>query len=111
MLVRSYAARLATTMSYAQCVTVLGTFLQWSPCQKTIEEMVLGLGKHTSRWFESAPASENDGEVLIFQIDSKATPTATEGELKKRRGKRVNNNKLTSQRHRGKAARKRRGLF
>jgi len=109
MLVRSYAARLATKMSYAQCVTVLGTFLQWSPCQKTIEEMVLGLGKHTSQWFESAPAPENDGEVLIVQIDSKATPTATEDELKKRRGKRDNNHKPTSPRHRGKAARKRRG--
>lgn len=109
MLVRSYAARLATKMSYAQCVTVLGTFLQWSPCQKTIEEMVLGLGKNTHHWFESAPAPENDGEVLIVQIDSKATPTATEDELKKRRGKRAKNHQAISQRHRGKAARSRRG--
>ena len=109
MLVRSYAARLATKMSYAQCVTVLGSFLQWSPSQKTIEEMVLGLGEHTNQWFESAPAPENDGEVLIVQIDSKGTPTATEGELNKRRGKRAKNHKPVSQRHRGKKARKRRG--
>jgi len=109
MLVRSYAVRLATKMSYAQCVGVLSTFLQWSPCQKTVEEMVLGLGKHTSQWFESAPAPENDGEVLIVQIDSKATPTATEQELQKRRGKRAENPHPGSQRHRGKAARKRRG--
>jgi hypothetical protein len=109
MLVRSYAVRLATKMSYAQCVAVLSTFLQWSPCQKTVEEMVLGLGKHTSQWFESAPAPENDGEVLIIQIDSKATPSATEQELQKRRGKRADNLHPGSQRHRGKAARKRRG--
>lgn len=109
MLIRSYAARLATKVSYAQCVTVLTTFLQWSPCQKTIEEIVLGLGKHTSEWFESAPAPENDGEVLVIQIDSKATPTATEQELEKRRGKRAKNLHPGSQRHRGKAARKRRG--
>lgn len=109
MLVRSYAVRLATKMSYAQCVAVLSTFLQWSPCQKTVEEMVLGFGKHTSQWFESAPAPENDGEVLIIQIDSKATPTATEQELQKRRGKRADNLHPGSQRHRGKAARKRRG--
>lgn len=109
MLVRSYAVRLATKMSYAQCVAVLSTFLQWSPCQKTVEEMVLGLGKHTSQWFESVPAPENDGEVLIVQIDSKATPTATEQELQKRRGKRAVNLHPGSQRHRGKAARKRRG--
>ena len=109
MLVRSYAVRLATKMSYGQCVAVLTTFLQWSPCQKTIEEMVLGLGKHTSHWFESAPAPENDGDVCIIQIDSKATPTATEQELKKRRGKRAANLHPGSQRHRGRAARKRRG--
>ncbi len=109
MLVRSYAVRLATKMSYAQCVAVLSTFLQWSPCQKTVEEMVLGLGKHTGQWFESAPAPENDGEVLIVQIDSKATPTATEQELQNRRGKRAANLHPGSQRHRGKAARKRRG--
>lgn len=109
MLLRSYAARLATKMSYAQCVTVLSIFLQWSPSQKTIEEMGLGLGKHTNQWFEQAPAPENDGEVLIIQIDSKGTPTATEDELKKRRGKRDKNHKPASQRHRGKAARKRRG--
>jgi hypothetical protein len=109
MLVRSHAARLATKMSYAQCVAVFTTFLHWSPCHKTVEEMVLGLGKHTGQWFECAPAPENDGEVLIVQIDSKATPTATEQELKKRRGKRAANPHPGSQRHRGKAARKRRG--
>ena len=109
MLVRSYAVRLATKMSYAQCVTVLSTFLNWSPCPKTVEQMVLGLGKHTGQWFESAPAPEDDGEVLIIQIDSKATPTATDEELEKRRGKRGDNIHSGSQRHRGKAARKRRG--
>lgn len=109
MLVRSHAARLATKMSYAQSVAALCMFLKWSPCQKTIEEMVLGLGKHTCQWFESAPAPEKDGEVCIIQIDSKGTPTATEEELQKRRGRRAHNPHPGSQRHRGKAARKRRG--
>ena len=42
MLLRSYAAKIATKMSYAQSVAVLGMFLHWSPSQKTVEEMVLG---------------------------------------------------------------------
>jgi hypothetical protein len=109
MRLRSYAVRLATKMSYAQCVAVLTSFFQWSPCQKTIEEMVLGFGKHTSEWFESAPAPEDDGEVLVIQIDSKATPTATEEELEKRRGERRENPFPGSQRHRGREARKLRG--
>lgn len=109
MLVRSYVVRLATKMSYAQSVIVFTSFLHWAPCQKTIEEMVLGLGRHTSKWFEISPVPENDGEVLIIQIDSKATPTATEQELKKRRGKRETTPHSGSQRHRGRSERKRRG--
>jgi len=105
MRVRSLAARIATKVSYAQAVLVLGLFLEWSPAQESIEEMVLGLGRHAPAWFESAPAPDGDGEVLVIQIDSKATPTATEAELAKRRGPRKPNPHPGSQRHRGRAAR------
>ena len=109
MLLRSYAAKLATKMSYAQTVGVLSMFLRWSPCQETVEEMALGLGRHTREWFEVMPAPQGDGQVLIIQIDSKGTPTATEEELAKRRGPRRPNPHPGSQRHRRKDARKRRG--
>jgi hypothetical protein len=109
MVLRSYAVRLATKVSYAQAALLLTMFLRWSPVQESIEGMVLGLGQHSGAWFESAPAPEGDGEVLIIQIDSKATPTATEAELEKRRGKRAPNPHPGSQRHRGRAARQRRG--
>jgi hypothetical protein len=109
MLLHSYAAKIATKMSYAQTVGVLTMFLRWSPCQKTIEEMVLGLGQHTQEWFEFKPAPEGDGEVLIIQADSKGTPTATDEELEMRRGPRSPNLHPMSPRHRRKDARKRRG--
>lgn len=108
MLVQSYAIKLATKVSYAQTVVLLTMFLRWSPSQRTIEETVLGFGRHTNDWFESQPAPEDDGEVLIIQIDSKAIPTATDEELKKRRGKRKVNPHSGSQRHRNRAARKNR---
>jgi hypothetical protein len=109
MLVRSYATKIATKMSYAQSVALLTMFLKWSPCQKSIEEMVLGLGRHTEKWFETVPIPQDDGEVLVIQIDSKASPTATKNELEKRRRKRTNNHQPKSQRHRGRDRRKRRG--
>ena len=68
-----------------------------------------GKVRYTAAWFESAPVPEGDGEVLVIQIDSKATPTATEAELEKRRGKRAKNPHPGSQRHRGRTARQRRG--
>jgi len=109
MLIQSWATRIATKMSYAQAVVTLTLFLQWSPAQGSIESMVLGLGRHTGAWFEAAPAPEGDGEVLVIQADSKATPTATDEELEKRRGPRKKNPHPGSQRHRGRAARQRRG--
>jgi hypothetical protein len=109
MAVRSCATRVATKVSYAQAVLLLTLFLHWSPAQGSLEGMVLGLGRHTGAWFAQAPAPEGDGEVLVIQIDSKATPTATDAELEKRRGPRPANPHPGSQRHRGRAARQQRG--
>lgn len=109
MLLRSYAARIATKVSYGQAVLILNLFLRWSPAQESLEGMVLGLGRHTAVWFEQAPAPAGDGEVLVVQIDSKATPTATEAELEKRRGPRAANPHAGSPRHRGRIVRQRQG--
>ena len=60
MLLRSYATRIATKVSYAQATLILSLFLHWTPAQESIEGMVLGLGQHTAAWFESAPAPVGD---------------------------------------------------
>ena len=101
-------SRLATTMSYAAAKGLLRGFLCWAPSTTTIEHAVLGLGRRTSAWFEHAPAPENDGEVFVAQFDGKSPPTATEGELKKRRGKRKPALVPGSPRHRGRKRRPRR---
>jgi hypothetical protein len=100
---------IATKMSYAQSTLVLRCFLGWSPSKDVVERSVLGLGRHTQAWFMSAAAPEGDGEVLVTEVDNKATPTATEAELKKRRGKRKPNPYPDSPRHRGRDRRRARG--
>ncbi len=109
LLVLDLAARLATLVSFDQVTALQMLFLGWSPSKTTVEKIVLGLGKHTGEWFRQAPPPADDGEVLVLQIDSKATPTATETELQKRRGKRRPNRFPQSPRHRGREARRRRG--
>jgi hypothetical protein len=109
LLVISLVARLATLVSFDQVTGLLITFLSWSPSKTTVEKAVLGLGRYTATWFESAPPPDGDGEVLVIQIDAKATPTATEGELEKRRGKRRPNLYPDSPRHRGREKRRHRG--
>lgn len=101
----SLVTRVATKISYAQSRLLVRSFLGWSPSVTSIERAVLGLGKSTSAWFEHVPPPEDDGDVLVIMIDSKATPTATQGELRKRRGKR-RRKKGRSPRHRGRARRK-----
>ncbi|MBI3183218.1 MAG: hypothetical protein HYZ28_13860 [Myxococcales bacterium] len=103
----SLATRLATKLSYAQARVVLGWFFLQAPSTEVIEQAVLGLGRRTAEWFESAPPPEGDGEVLIALFDSKASPTATEQELRRRRGKR-RKSRARSPRHRG---RERRGYY
>ncbi len=108
-LVMEMCARLSTLASYEQVTALMLYFVSWSPSKTTVEKAVLGFGRHTAEWFEAAPPPEGDGEVLVIQIDSKATPTATEEELDKRRGKRDESKRSLSPRHRGRAKRKRRG--
>lgn len=109
MLVMGISARLATLMPFDRVTELLVTFMLWSPSKTTVEKSVLGLGRYTNEWFREAPAPEDDGEVLVIQIDSKATPTATESELAKRRRKRRPNPYAGSPRHRGREKRRRRG--
>jgi len=101
-------ARVATKMSYAATQAMLRCFLGWAPSTTTVEHAVLGLGRRTAAWFERAPVPENDGDVLIIQIDGKSPPTATEAELRKRRGKRRPTQVPGSPRHRGRKSRKKR---
>jgi hypothetical protein len=98
--------RLATKVSFAQARLLLQCCLGWSPSTTSIERAVLGLGKRTQAWFEAAPAPEGDGEVLVIMADCKASPTATDEELRKRRGKRSKKKRAPSPRHRGRQRRK-----
>jgi hypothetical protein len=100
------ALRMAVEMPYERAAFTLSLFLRWSPATRTIEELVLGAGSYAREFQAAAPAPPEDGEVLVVQFDSKGVPTATDVELKKRRGKRPANEKPKSQRHRGRAKRK-----
>ena len=101
----SIAARLATRTSFADVRLLLSWFVPTPPSTEVIESTVLGYGRHTQQWFQSAPAPTDDGDVLVIQIDSKGVPTATETELARRRGKRKRRKVAPSPRHRGRAAR------
>jgi hypothetical protein len=106
--VLSVATRLSTRVSFGEAHEVAGWFLPAVPSTEVIEAAVLGYGSKTQEWFEQASAPIDDGEVLVVQLDSKGVPTATDEELRLRRGKRSRRKKAPSPRHRGRLARGRR---
>lgn len=103
--VLAIAVRLATRMSFGEAREQLGWFLPTAPSTEVVEAALLGYGRHTQEWFAQVQPPAKDGEVLVIQVDSKGVPTATDEELRRRRGKRTKR-KAPSPRHRGRGTRK-----
>ena len=109
-LVIGWFCRLATRVSFQVASGLGGMFLGAAPPPSAIEEWVLGLARPAYVYLSDGPLPENDGEVLVIEIDGKAAPTATERELARRRGPRARHAPgCKCQRPRGRAQRQRRG--
>jgi hypothetical protein len=109
----SLVTNLVTRVSFNSGREFFKKFCQWAPSTEAIQRLVLGLGKESSSYMEETSGRfEDDGEYLVLEFDGKATPTATEEELEKRRGKRNKSDKECScgcQRHRGECKRREAG--
>jgi hypothetical protein len=109
-LVIGWFCRLATRMSFQVASELGGMFLGTAPPASAIEEWVLGLARPAYVYLSEGPLPEQEGEVLVIEIDGKAAPTATQQELDRRRGPRAHHEPgCRCQRHRGRAKRGRRG--
>jgi hypothetical protein len=109
-LVIGWFCRLATRVSFHVASGLGEMFLGAAPPASAIEEWVLGLARPAYVYLSEGPLPEDDGEVLVIEIDGKAAPTATAQELARRRGPRTHHEQgCKCQRHRGRARRRRRG--
>lgn len=109
-LVIGWFCRLATRVSFQVASGLGGMFLGAAPPASAIEEWVLGLARPAYVYLSAGPLPEDEGEVLVIEIDGKAAPTATEQELARRRGPRTHHEQgCKCQRHRGRAKRQQRG--
>ena len=100
--------RLATRVSYKATQSIMRAMLGWSPSTKAIESLVIGLGRRAPAFMATQQSFDDDGEVLVIEVDGKAAPMATEAELEARRRKRKHGRKCGCgcQRHRGRKRRK-----
>jgi len=104
--VLSLSVWLALRLSFAEARTALAKFVPNAPSTEVVEQAVLGFGRYTEEWFEQQPPPAGDGEVLVMQFDSKGAPTATDTEMKRRRGPRRQRQPAASRRHAGRTRRK-----
>lgn len=111
-LVIGWFCRLATRLSFRLAGDLGGMFLGVTPPASAIAEWVLGLARPAHDYLSDGPVPEDEGEVLVVEVDGKAAPTATEQELTRRRGRRSGHRRGCTcgcQRHRGRMRRQRRG--
>jgi len=101
-LVMNLATKLATRVSFAASTLLFRCFYGWSPSSESIESLVLGMARDSAEYMEQALDYSDDGEILVIEVDGKATPTAREEELAKRRGKRKKREGCNCPRHRNK---------
>jgi hypothetical protein len=100
--------RLATRLSYSAARGVAKAILGWAPSTEAIELLVIGVGQRAPAFMATQGAFEDDGEVLVIEVDGKAAPMATETELEARCQKRKHTPSCSCgcQRHRGRKRRK-----
>jgi hypothetical protein len=92
--------RLATKVSFETAVDVLGWILPKTLPKSTLQKAALGLGAFAQQFLDNLAPPKGDGEVAVCMIDGKCIPTATEREMRKRRGKRKGKPRAPSPRHR-----------
>ncbi len=78
--------RLAAMMAFVPARDTFREFHEWAPSSRAALRMVDAVGAEAKPFLDQAPAPEDDGEVLVIQVDGRGAPmiTATERERRAR---------------------------
>jgi len=79
--------RLSAQMSFNTALQMFKRVYGWAPCSRTQLRMVDALGQLARPFLEQCPAPDDDGEILIGQVDAGGSPTINSRELKRRKRK------------------------
>lgn len=77
--------RLCAQLAFANARTTFAQFCEWAPSQRSTLRMVDAVGAEARPFLKSAPAPEEDGEVLVIQVDGGGAPHIDPAELALRR--------------------------
>lgn len=78
-------ARLCAQLAFSNARATFAQFCEWAPSQRSTLRMVDAVGAEARPFLESAPAPEDDGEILVIQVDGGGAPHIDLAELLLRR--------------------------
>lgn len=79
------AARFCAQMAFGAARETFRLVHEWAPSTRSILRMIDAVGEHARPFLEQAPAPEDDGEILVIQVDGRGAPMITEAEIERRR--------------------------
>lgn len=77
-------ARLCALMAFAVGRTTYREFYGWTPSPRACFRMVDALGSEARPFLEGSPRPDNDGSILVVQVDAKGAPMISEAEYERR---------------------------
>jgi len=78
-------ARLCAQLAFGNARSNFAQFCEWAPSQRSTLRMVDAVGAEARVFLEAAPAPDEDGEVLVIQVDGAGAPHIDPAELLLRR--------------------------
>jgi len=83
-------ARLCAQMAFLSARDTFRQAHEWMPSPRAVLRMVDAVGDQARPFLEQAPAPDDDGEVLVIQVDGRGAPMISEAEYRRRRQRRRN---------------------
>jgi hypothetical protein len=77
--------RLCAQMAFASARDTFRQSHEWTPSPRAVLRMVDGVGDHARPFLEQLAAPDDDGEILVVQVDGRGAPMITETENQRRR--------------------------
>lgn len=82
--------RLCAQMAFLPARDTFRQAHEWMPSPRAVLRMVDAVGDQARPFLEQAPAPDDDGEVLVIQVDGRGAPMISEVEHRRRRQRRQN---------------------
>mgnify|MGYP006298367875 FL=1 len=78
-------ARLCAQMAYKSARTTFSTFLEWAPSPRAVMRMIDAVGAEARPFLEQVATPQDDGEILVIQVDARGAPMIDSEEASNRR--------------------------